>query len=93
MWTHGEENRDSFMRDFDNFKSSLKIAFECDRSSINFLDLSVKLNNDELTTSFYIKPTDRHHYLHNLIQTILNGQLFIVKTVQQVVYVHLKKTL
>ena len=79
MWTHGEENRNSFMKDFDNFKSNLKIAFECDRNSINFLDLSVKLNNDELTTSFYIKPTDRHHYLHNLIQTILNGQLFIVK--------------
>ena len=31
---------------------------------MNFLDLNVKLNNGELTTSVYIKPTDCHQYLH-----------------------------
>ena len=50
--------------DCSNFKPNLKFAFECDRSSINFLDLSVKLSNGELTASDYIKPTDCHQYPH-----------------------------
>ena len=61
--THNEENLYSFMKDFNNFKSNLKFTFEFDRNFINFLDLNVKLNIDELTTSVYIKPTDRHQYL------------------------------
>ena len=64
IWTHGEENLKNFMEDFNNFKPNLKFTFECDRNSINFLDLNVKLNNRELTKSVYIKPTDRHQYLH-----------------------------
>ena len=52
------------MKDFNNFKSNLKFTFECDRNSTNFLDLNVKLNNGELTTSVYIKPTDHHQYPH-----------------------------
>ena len=31
---------------------------------MNFLDLNAKHNNGELTASVYIKPTDRHQYLH-----------------------------
>ena len=50
------------MEDLNNFKSNLKFTFECDRNSVNFVDLIVKLNNAELTTSFYVKPTDRHQY-------------------------------
>ena len=52
------------MKDFNNFKSNLKFTFECDRNSINFFDLNLKLNKGELTTSVYIKPTDPHQYLH-----------------------------
>ena len=50
------------MKDFNNFKSNLKFTFECDRNPINFFN--VKLNNGELTTSVFIKPTDCHQYLH-----------------------------
>ena len=64
VWIHGEENLYGFMKDFNNFKSNLKFTFECDRNSINFLNLNVKLNNGELTTSIYIKPNDGHQYLH-----------------------------
>ena len=52
------------MKELNNFKSNLKFTCECDSNSINFLDLNVKLNNGELTTSVYIKPTDRHQYFH-----------------------------
>ena len=54
----------NFMEDFNNFEPNLKFTFECDRNSINFLDLNIKLNNNKITTSVYIKPTDRHQYLH-----------------------------
>ena len=52
------------MNDLNNFKSNLKFICECDRNSINFLDLNVKLNIGKLTTSVYIKPADLHQYLH-----------------------------
>ena len=47
---------------WNTFTSNLKFTFECDRNSINFLDLTV-INNGELTTSVYIKLTHRHQYL------------------------------
>ena len=60
IWIHGEENLNSFMKDFNSLKANLNFTFEYDRNSINFLDLNVKLNNGELTTIVYIKPTDCH---------------------------------
>ena len=63
IWIHGEEHFYNFMKDFNNFRSNLEFTFEYNRISINFVDLNVKLNNGELATSVYIKPTDRHQYL------------------------------
>ena len=37
IWTHCEENLNSFMKDLNNFRLNLHITFECDRNSINFL--------------------------------------------------------
>ena len=31
---------------------------------ISFLDLNVKLSQGQLETDLFIKPTDRHQYLH-----------------------------
>ena len=64
IWTHGKKNFQHFMKELNNFKSNLKFNFQCDRNSINPLNLNVKLNNGGLTTSVYIKPTDCHQYLH-----------------------------
>ena len=65
IWTHGEENLNNIMKDFNDFKSNLDFTFECDRISINFLDLNVKFNNGEVATRFYIKPTSFiPQYLH-----------------------------
>ena len=38
---------------------------ECSRKEINFLDVTVKLNNNQFVTDLYCKPTDSHQYLHN----------------------------
>ena len=66
IWTHNEENLCLFRKDLNNFKSNLKFIF----------DLNVKLNNNELTTSAYIKPTYRHqclYYKGHHIRNILNS--------------------
>ena len=52
------------MKDLNNLKSSRKFTCASDRHSTNFLDLNVKLDNSELTTSVYKIPTDFHQYLH-----------------------------
>ena len=51
IWVHGEDNLKDIKNDLNNFKSNLKFPFECNISSINFLDISVKLENGELTTN------------------------------------------
>ena len=81
------------MKNFNNFESSLKFTFECDRISINFLDLNLKLYNSELTTSFYKQPIDCHQYLHYRSSHSYHIKLFIVKLYRQVVCVYLKKIL
>ena len=52
------------MMEFDNFNPNIKFTYEFSEASINFLDLNVKLSNDKLQTSLYVKPTDRHQYVH-----------------------------
>ena len=95
IWTHYEENLYLFRKDLNNFTSNLKFIFEGDRNSINFLDRNVMLNNDELTTSVYIKPTYRYQYLYYRSSHPENIDRSIVysKTLRASRYVHLKKIL
>ena len=96
VWTHNEENLCLFRKDLNNFKSNLKFIFESHRNSVNFLDLIVKLNNNELTTSAYIKPTYRRqclYYKGHHIRNILNSQFFYSQTLRASRDVHLKKIL
>ena len=62
------------MKDFNNFKSNLTFTFECDRNSINLLDLNVKI---------FINT----YIIGNLIPTILTGHLFRVKIYRQVMFI------
>ena len=48
IWNHGEEGLQRLLKDFNNFKSNHKYTLECDRYSIDFLDLNVKLNDSDL---------------------------------------------
>ena len=49
--------------ELNNFNPNVKFSYEFSEVSISFLDLNVKLSNDKLQTSLYVKPTDRHQYL------------------------------
>ena len=51
------------MKDFNNFKSNHKYTLECDRYSIDFLDLNVKLNDNDLIINVSVKPAYCHQYL------------------------------
>ena len=62
--THGENSLKNFMMEFNNFNPNIKFTYEFSEASINFLDLNVKLSDGKLQTSLYVKPTDRHQYLH-----------------------------
>ena len=52
------------MMEFNNFNPNIKFTYEFSEASINFLDLNVKLCDGKLQTSLYVKPIDRHQYLH-----------------------------
>ena len=52
------------MNNFNNNKTNLKFTYEYSKNEINFLDLKVKFEKGSLVRSVYIKPTDRHQYLH-----------------------------
>ena len=64
IWTRGEKQLKNFMKNFKSYKFNFKFTYEYTKSEINFLNLKVKFEKGSLVTSVYIKPTDRHRYLH-----------------------------
>ena len=64
IWTHGEESFIDFMKYMNSIHPTIKFTHEVSKYSIDFLDTTVKLNdNRELITTLYNKPTDTHLYL------------------------------
>ena len=55
---------DDFMQRLNHFYPSLKSTHERSREEINFLDVTVKVNQREFINNLYCKPTDGHQYLH-----------------------------
>ena len=54
------------MNNINNYKSNLKfITYEYSKNEINFLDLKVEFKEGSLVTNVYIKPRNRHQYLHH----------------------------
>ena len=64
IWNHGEENLKVFMNHFNNFHPNIKFTYDSSKESVIFLDLRVKSDNNHLMTTLYVKPTDKHQYLH-----------------------------
>ena len=64
VWDHGEEKLNEWLSYLNNQHHSIKFTSEWSRSEINFLDTTVKVDeNMELYTDLYIKPTDTNGYL------------------------------
>ena len=45
--------------------SPIKFAAECSKPRVNFLDVTIVLENVKIKKYFYSKPTDTHQYLHS----------------------------
>ena len=44
---------------------TIKFTAEWSKTQINFLDVTVYLENGKIKTDLYVKPTDTHQYLHS----------------------------
>ena len=63
IWPHGEDELHAFVEHLNNCEDTIKFTLEFSTQSINFLDTTVTLNNGQLETDLYCKPTDTHDYL------------------------------
>ena len=65
IWTHGEDKLDEFITYLNSIHPTIKFTHESSTTQINFLDTTVKINdNRNLYATLYEKPTDTHLYLH-----------------------------
>lgn len=63
IWTEGEERLKEFMELMNSFHNTIKFTFSWSSEQVNFLDVSVLLNEGVISTDLYRKPTDKHQYL------------------------------
>ena len=62
IWTEGENKLESFSQRLKTFYPNLKFTHEKSMTSINFLDVTVRINGDKFETDLYSKPTDCHQF-------------------------------
>ena len=65
IWTHGEDSFKEFVDYLNSLHPTIKFTSESSTKSVNFLDTTVKLDqNRNIITTPYNKPTDTHLFLH-----------------------------
>ena len=65
IWEHGEEKLKEFIDVLNKKHPTIKFTAEWSKTQINFLDVTVYLENEDIKTDLYVKPTDTHQYLHS----------------------------
>ena len=93
IWTDGEESLNDFIAFIQNYsqqkKMRSKIKFTVHQSSaeVNFLDVTVRMNEGKLSTTVYSKPTDSHLYLN----TNSNHPSHVVKNIPKSQFMRLRR--
>ena len=70
IWTGTEDSLKHFLQfcnsfaERSNMKSVISFTSHYSRTSVNFLDTTVKLEDSKISTTLYSKPTSSHDYLH-----------------------------
>ena len=64
VWTHGWEKLNIFLVNLNNANPNIKFTHDASEDQVNFLDITVALKENKITTNLYCKPTDCHQYLH-----------------------------
>ena len=65
IWEHGEEKLNEFIDVLNKKQPTTNFTAEWSKTQINFLDVTVSLENGKIKTDLYVKPTDTHQYLHS----------------------------
>ena len=63
IWQHGEEELHKFVNHLNNSVETIKFTLEYSKKSVSFLDTRVIIDNNQIYTDLYTKPTDTHDYL------------------------------
>ncbi len=63
LWQDGEEALLEFLAMINNIHPSIMFTSDWSRYRVNFLDVTVSIENGQLVTDVYSKPTDTHQYL------------------------------
>ena len=63
IWSHGRENLNIFIQNFDQFHPTIKLTWDISDTKTNFLDTTLTLTQGIIKSTLYTKPTDRHLYL------------------------------
>ena len=63
IWPHGEEKLNEFVNLLNSSHETIKFTHEVSPSKINFLDVTVLLHNNNITTDLHVKSIDTHQYL------------------------------
>ena len=65
IWEHGEKKLKEFIDVLNKKHPTIKFTEEWSKTQINFLDVTVYLENGKIKTDLYVKPTDTHQYMHS----------------------------
>ena len=58
IWPHGEEKLNEFVNLLNSSHETIKFTHEVSPSKINFLDVTVLLHNNNITTDVHVKSTE-----------------------------------
>ena len=64
MWEHGLEELKNFLETLNCYHPTINFTAEYSRAKVNFLDVTVTKKGNQLVIDLYVKPTDKHQYLH-----------------------------
>ena len=60
IWTHGGKKLKFFLDDLNKYHPHVNFTHESSKECISFLDLTVSLLDNKVSSDLHIKPTDRH---------------------------------
>ena len=63
VWNHGRHELMKFIEHLNSSNDRITFSSEISKTSLNFLDVTVKLTDSQITTDLYIKPMDKNTYL------------------------------
>ena len=63
IWTEGSDNLKIFIDYLNNIYPTIKFTSSHSCTNVPFLDVNVSLNNGNIYTDLYTKPTDKHQHL------------------------------